>query len=46
MKYTRPEVDFVRFENVDILTDSDELPIIPAEVEDDLESFGAPEGEA
>ena len=34
MKYTRPELDDVRFENVDILTDSDELPIIPAEFEE------------
>jgi hypothetical protein len=45
MKYTRPELDYVRFTNVDILTDSDELPIIPAEAEDELESFDAAEGE-
>ena len=45
MKYTRPELDYVRFTNVDILTDSDELPIIPAEAGDELESFDAAEGE-
>jgi hypothetical protein len=27
MKYLRPELEFVRFANVDILTDSDALPI-------------------
>ena len=42
MKYVRPEMDYVRFENNDILTDSNELPIIPAEVGEEPASFDEP----
>ena len=42
MKYVRPELDFVRFDKVDILTDSDELPIIPAGEDLEPESFDEP----
>ena len=31
MKYTKPELEWIRFENGDILTESDELPIDPAQ---------------
>ena len=31
MKYTRSEMEFIRFENADILTDSDDTPIITGE---------------
>lgn len=41
MKYTNPKLEVIRFENYDILTDSDELPIIPAEIEEP-ESFDEP----
>ena len=44
MPYLRPEMEIVRFATCDILTDSNELPIIPAEIEDDLESFDEPVG--
>ena len=44
MKYTRPELEHIRFENVDILTDSDELPIIPAGEELEPDSFDEPAG--
>ena len=30
MKYARPEMEWIRFENGDILTESTEMPIIPA----------------
>ncbi len=30
MRYLTPELELIRFENGDILTDSNELPIIPA----------------
>ena len=30
MKYVRPEVEWIRFESGDILTESSELPIVPA----------------
>ncbi|MBR5095299.1 MAG: hypothetical protein IK095_09395 [Oscillospiraceae bacterium] len=42
MKYTKPETELIRFENSDILTDSDELPIIPAGSGDETESFDEP----
>lgn len=29
MKYTRPELEWIRFENADILTESNEVPIFP-----------------
>lgn len=38
MPYKKPELDYIRFENTDILTDSNELPIIPA-AEDEEEDF-------
>lgn len=31
MKYVRPELELIRFDNRDILTDSNELPILPLE---------------
>jgi hypothetical protein len=37
MKYTRPELEWIRFENGDILTESSELPIIPAQEGDEVE---------
>lgn len=39
MKYTRPELEWIRFENRDILTESSELPIIPAEMGDETENL-------
>ena len=39
MRYVKPELELIRFQNHDILTDSDELPIVPAEAGDELESF-------
>ena len=33
MKYVNAELEIIRFDNHDILTDSNELPIIPAEEE-------------
>ena len=44
MRYAGPELDYVRFENADVLTDSDELPIVPAEAGDDTGAFGDTEG--
>ena len=38
MPYKKPELESIRFENRDILTDSNELPIIPA-AEDEEEDF-------
>ena len=38
MPYKKPELDYIRLENTDILTDSNELPIIPA-AEDEEEDF-------
>ena len=38
MQYRKPELESIRFENTDILTDSNELPIIPA-AEDEEEDF-------
>ena len=35
MTYTKPELEWIRFENGDILTDSNELPTIPASEEED-----------
>ena len=37
MKYMRPELEWIRFENGDILTESSELPIIPAQVGEEAE---------
>ena len=37
MKYMRPELEWIRFENGDILTESSELPIIPAQEGDEVE---------
>lgn len=31
MKYTRPEMELISFQNSDILTESEELSLIPAE---------------
>ena len=42
MKYMRPKLEWIRFENGDILTESNELPIIPAEEEPIPESFDEP----
>ena len=42
MRYVKPELELIRFQNHDILTDSDELPIVPAEAGDELESFDDP----
>ncbi len=39
MKYTRPELEWIRFENGDILTESSELPIIPAQEGDEVEEI-------
>ncbi len=39
MRYTRPELEWIRFENGDILTESSELPIIPAELGEETESL-------
>ena len=35
MTYTKPELEWIRFENGDILTDSNELPMQPASEEED-----------
>ena len=37
-QYRKPELEYIRFENQDILTDSNALPIIPA-AEDEEEDF-------
>lgn len=42
MRYVKPELELIRFQNHDILTDSDELPIIPAEVGEEPASFDEP----
>ena len=42
MFYTRPEMDVVIFAKGDILTDSNELPIIPSELGDEPASFDEP----
>ncbi len=42
MKYTRPELEWIRFENGDILTESNELPITPAELGDEAEALEEP----
>ena len=34
MQYEKPELEVIRFTNTDILTNSEELPIIPAEEEE------------
>ena len=39
MQYRKPELEYIRFENRDMLTDSNELPIIPA-AEDGESDFG------
>ena len=39
MKYMRPEMEFIRFENADILTDSDDTPDIPAVEEPEPDNF-------
>ena len=39
MQYRKPELEYIRFENRDILTGSNELPIIPA-AEDGESDFG------
>lgn len=44
MRYTRPELEWIRFESGDILTESSELPIIPAELGDETERL-APGGD-
>lgn len=36
MTYTKPELEWIRFENSDILTESTELPIIRNEEEGDF----------
>ena len=41
MKYTRPEMEYIRFEDVDILTESNELPIMHVDLEEP-ESFSEP----
>ena len=38
MPYKKPELEYIRFVNIDILTDSNELPFIPA-AEDEEEDF-------
>ena len=45
MKYTTPDLETIRFENGDILTESEELPIVPAEEEDQPMSFGKSSGD-
>ncbi len=45
MKYSIPELEIIRFENGDILTESEELPIVPAKEEDLLMSFGESSGD-
>ena len=42
MKYSRPEMEFVRFTNQDILTESNDTPIMPAEIGDEPASFDQP----
>ena len=44
MRYTRPELEWIRFENGDILTESSELPIIPAELGEETEGL-TPDGD-
>ena len=39
MKYMRPELEWIRFENGDILTESSELPIQPASEGDVVEEI-------
>lgn len=38
MPYKKAELEYIRFVNIDILTDSNELPFIPA-AEDEEEDF-------
>ena len=40
MRYLRPEMDVVLFAKGDILTDSNELPIIPSELGDEPAAGG------
>lgn len=42
MKYMRPEMEFVRFTNQDILTESNDTPIFPAEIGEEPASFDQP----
>ena len=42
MKYERPELEWIRFEDRDILTTSNTTPIIPAEVTEEPETFDEP----
>ena len=44
MRYLRPEMDVTLFTKGDILTDSNELPIIPSELGEDLDNFDEPVG--
>ncbi len=44
MRYTRPELEWIRFENGDILTESSELPIDPAKLGEETESL-TPDGD-
>ena len=44
MRYLRPEMDVTLFAKSDILTDSNELPIVPSELGEDLDNFDEPVG--
>ena len=44
MRYTRPKLEWIRFENGDILTESSKLPIIPAELGEETEGL-TPDGD-
>ena len=39
MQYTKPELELIRFDNGDILAESNELPFIPASEEEEPKSF-------
>lgn len=39
MQYTKPELELIRFENRDILTESNELPFVPASEEEEPGDF-------
>ena len=39
MQYTKPELELIRFEKRDILTDSSELPFVPASEDEDHGDF-------
>jgi hypothetical protein len=41
-QYTKPELEKIIFANNDILTDSDELPIVPAQAGEESDGFDAP----